>query len=107
MITSVGQEYEFTESRQDYRIGTRMTYKRRGISMNIGKAKENFDKNRCFNYNVYRHMAKECQKPKKKHDTRKCYKCDKVEYIAKDCRLEQKIKIYSIQKETDNEKDDN
>ena len=35
---------EFTKSRNKYRIGTRTTYKGRGIPMNIGKSKDNFDK---------------------------------------------------------------
>ena len=36
--------------------------------MNIGKAKDNFDKDgkpKCFNYNVYGYMIKDCRKPKK------------------------------------------
>jgi len=36
--------------------------------MDIGKARENFDKDgklRCFNCNTYGYMAKECWKPKK------------------------------------------
>jgi len=59
--------------------------------MDIGKVRENFDKDRklrCFNYNIYRYMAKECWKPKKEWDTKKYYKCDKVKYIAKYCRSE-------------------
>jgi len=67
--------------------------------MNIGKAKDNSDKYRrskCFNYNTYRHMTKDCKKPKKEWDTRKCYKCEKIEHIAKDCQLGQKIKNQSI-----------
>jgi len=35
--------------------------------MDIGKSNENFKdrKLKCFNYNKYRHMAKECQSKKK------------------------------------------
>jgi len=61
--------------------------------MNIRKAKDNFNKDRrprCFNYNIYEHIVKECKKQKKEQDTRKCYKCNKVEHIAKDCRMGQK-----------------
>ena len=44
-----------------------MTYRRRDASMDIRKAKDNFDKDRkpkCFNYNICRHMVKDCKKPK-------------------------------------------
>ena len=43
-------------------IGT--TYDKRGTLMDIGKAKNNFDKDRilkCFNYNIYRHIVKESE----------------------------------------------
>jgi len=46
-----------------------MTYGGRDAPMDIGKAKDNFDKDRkpkYFNYNVYGHMAKDCRKSKKK-----------------------------------------
>ena len=36
--------------------------------MNIGKSKDNYNKDRklrCFNCNIYRHMAKDYWKPKK------------------------------------------
>ena len=68
-ITSVGQEYEYMEGRQDYKIGTRTTYRERNIPIDIGKSKDNFNKDRklkYFNCNVYRYMAKDCKKPKKK-----------------------------------------
>ena len=67
--------------------------------INIGKSKDNFDKDRkprYFNYNIYRHIIKECQKP------RKCYKCDKIGHLAKYCRSEQKMKIKSTQEESNN-----
>jgi len=67
-IISVGQEYKSMESRQDYRTGTGITYGERGISMNIEKAKDNFNKDRkqkCFNCNVYGHMVKNYRKPKR------------------------------------------
>ena len=57
--------------------------------MDIGKTKENFDKDRrpkCFNYNIYRHIVNDCQRPKKKQDIRKCYKYDKMGHITKNCR---------------------
>ena len=99
------------ESWQDYRIGTRTTYSGRGTLINIGKVKDNFNKDKrpkCFNCNTYRCMTKKCQRSKKEWDMRKCYKCNKVEYIAKNCWAEQKIKNRSIQKELDKdqEKDD-
>ena len=37
------------------------------MSMNIGKTKENFNKDgkpKCFNCKIYEHMAKDCQRPK-------------------------------------------
>ena len=77
--------------------------------MNIGKAKDNFDKDRkpkYFNCNVYGHIVKDCKKLKKEQDTRKCYKYKKIGYITKDCRSGQKMKNWSIQKDTDIENDD-
>ena len=69
VITSIRQEYEFTEKQQDYRTVLGMIYKIWDIHIDIGKAKDNFDKDRkpkCFNCNVYRHMAKDYKKSKKK-----------------------------------------
>ena len=89
-IISVGQGYESIEEWQDYRTGTRTIYTEKDISIDIRKAKYNFDKDRkpkCFNCNIYRYMAKDCQKPKKEWDTRKCYKYKKIGYITKDYRL--------------------
>jgi len=60
-ITSVRQEYKFIESRQDYRTRIGITYGGRSALIDIGKAKDNFDKDgklKYFNCNVYRHMAK-------------------------------------------------
>ena len=79
-ITSVKQGYESIEEWQDYRPGTRTTYRERGILIDIGKAKDNFDKDRkskYFNCNIYRHIVKDYKKPRKEWDTRKCYKCKK------------------------------
>jgi len=62
-IILIGQGYEFTESRQDYRTKTEITYRERGALIDIGKAKDNFNKDgkpKCFNYNVYEHMIKNC-----------------------------------------------
>ena len=98
-IISVGQGYESMESRQDYRTGTRMIYGGRDTPIDIEKTKDNFNKDRkpkCFNCNIYRHIAKICQKPKKEKDTKKCYKCDKIKHITKNYRSGQKMKNHSI-----------
>jgi len=110
VITSVGQGYESTEGQNNYKIGTEMTYGRRGQPMNIGKSNDNFKdgKPKCFNCNKYSHMAKECWKKKEK-ETQKCFKCDKEEHIAKDCKEKQSMKKQKIQEELDDEdnKEDN
>jgi len=66
-ITSVGQEYESMEGRHDYKTSTEMIYGGQGQPMDIGKSNNNFKdrKPKCFNYNKYGHMAKECQSEKK------------------------------------------
>ena len=67
-ITSVSQGYEYTEGRQDYKTEIGTTYRERDILMDIGKAKDNFDKDerpKCFNCNMYEHIAKDYRKPKK------------------------------------------
>jgi len=60
-ITSVRQGYESTEGQQDYQIRIGTTYRRRDISMDIRKVKDNCDKDgkpKCFNCNTYGHIAK-------------------------------------------------
>ena len=109
-ITSVEQKYKSTESWHNYKTETGITFEGKEVPMNIGKSKDNFNKDvkpRCFDCNIYKHIAKEYQKPRKNKETRKCYKCEKVGYLAKDCRLEQKMKTRSIKEESDNEDDDN
>jgi len=93
-ITSVGQRYESTEGRHNYKTSTGMTYRGQGQPMDIGKSNNNFKdkKPKCFNYNKYGHMAKECQSKKKEHETRKCFKCEKKGHIAKDCKETQSMK---------------
>jgi len=78
--------------------------------MDIGKFKDNYNKNRkpkCFNCNVYRHIAKDCQKPKKEKETRKWYRYNKIGYLVKDCRLEKRMKNQSIQKDSDDKDKEN
>jgi len=46
-----------------------MIYRGRGTFIDIGKAKDNFDKDerpKCSNYNIYGYIAKEYQRLKKK-----------------------------------------
>jgi len=66
-ITSVRQGYELTEGCYNYKMSTRVTYGRQGHPMDIGRSNDNFKdgKPKCFNYNKYRYMAKECQIKKK------------------------------------------
>lgn len=62
-ITSVRQEYKSTESRYDYRTGIGVTYGGKRVPIDIGKSRDNFDKDgkpKFFNYNTYRHMTKDC-----------------------------------------------
>ena len=96
--------YESTEERQDCRIGSEIIYRDRGASIDIGKPKDNYNKDRkpiWFNCNIYGYMAKNYQKPTKEKETRKCYKCNKVEYLAKNYRSKQKMKYQSVQEGTD------
>ena len=67
VITSVGQGYKFTERQHDYKTSTGTIYEGRGQPMDIGKSNDNFKdgKPKCFNYNKYGYMAKECQAEKK------------------------------------------
>ena len=94
------------ESQYDYKIGTEMTYGGRDILINMGKAKDNFDKDRipkCFNCKIYGHIVKKCQKPKREREMRKYFKCDKTGHLEKDCRIRQKIKNRSIQEDLNEE----
>ena len=94
-ITAVEQEYESMESRHNYKTSTVITFRGRGTPMDIGKSRNNFDENRklrCFNYNVYRHIARECRRSKKERELRKCYKCNKEGHLAKDCKSKQLMK---------------
>ena len=78
-ITSVGQGYESTEGCHNYKTSTGVTYSGQEQLMDIGRSNENFKdgKPKCFNYNKYGHMAKECQMKKKEQKTRICFKCNK------------------------------
>jgi len=107
-ITSVGQGYKSTESRHNYRTRTEIIYRGWETPMEIRKSKDNYDKDkkpRCFNCNIYRHIAKNCWKLKKEKKIRRCYKCNKVEHLAKNYRTEQKMKNRNVQKKSDNEDD--
>jgi len=108
-ITSVGQGYESTEGRHDYKTGTGTTYSGRGQPMDIGKSNDNFkdEKPKCFNCNKYGHMAKECRSEKKECKTRTCFKCEKKGHIAKDCKGKQTMKKRKIQEEESDEEDKN
>ena len=102
---SVGQGYESTEGRHDYKTSTGITYGGKGQPMDIGKSNDNFKdrKPKCFNYNKYGHMAKECRSGKKERETRTCFKCNKKGHIAKDCRGKQIMKKRKVQEESNDE----
>ena len=87
-IISVGQGYESIKGWHNYRTSIKTIYRGQEILMDIGKTKNNYDKEekpKCFNCNKYRHIAKECQERKEK-DSRKCFKCERKCHIAKDCK---------------------
>jgi len=72
VITSVGQGYESMEEHHNYQTETGTTYGEQEMPMDIGKAKENLNKDiksKCFNCKIYRHVKKDCQKPKKEKNT--------------------------------------
>ena len=97
------------KSWHDYKTGTGMTFGGQEVPMNIGKSWDNFDKDgkpKCFNCNIYEHLAKECRRHKKDKETKKCYKCNKVGHLAKDCRSGQKMKIRRNQEDSDKEDND-
>ena len=106
-ITSVGQGYESTEGRQDYKTATGTTYGGRGQPMDIGKSNDNFKdrKLKCFNCNKYGHMAKECRAEKKERDTQTYFKCEKKGHIAKNCKGKQTMKKRKIQEEESDDED--
>ena len=88
-------------------MGIGITYGGWGQPIDIGKSNDNFKngKPKCFNYNKYGHITKECQSKKKEQETRKCFKCDKEGHIAKNCKGTQSIKKQKIQEESDNKED--
>ena len=73
--------------------------------MDIGKSNDNFKdrKLKCFNYNKYGHMAKECWVEKKEWDIQTCFKCDKKGHIAKNCKEKQMMMKRKVQEESDEE----
>ena len=73
--------------------------------MDIGKSNDNFKdgKLKCFNWNKYGHMAKECRAEKRERDTQTCFKCDKKGHIAKNCKGKETMKKRKVQEESDNE----
>ena len=61
-IISVGQGYESIESENKYKIGLKTTYEGRRIHIDIGKSKNNFNKDgkpRYFNFNIYGYIEKD------------------------------------------------
>jgi len=83
------------KSQHDYKTGTGIIFGERKILIDIGKSRTNFDENRkprCFNCNLYKHIARECRRPKKERETSKCYKCDKEGHLAKNCKSKQPMK---------------
>ena len=105
-ITAVGQGYEWTNICYDYRTGSEIIYEGMGKPMEIGQQQNNGQgrKPKCYNYNKFGHMAKDCQQPKKEKKPQGCFKCSKEGHIAIGCRASQQMKTRSSQKEdSDNE----
>ena len=76
--------------------------------MDIRKTNNNFKdrKPKCFNYNKYGHIAKECWKKKEKK-TRKCFKCNKERHIIKNYKGKQSMKKQKVQEESNDEDKEN
>ena len=76
--------------------------------MDIRKTNDSFKdrKPKCFNYNKYSHIAKECWKKKEK-ETRKCFKCNKERHIIKYCKGKQSMKKQKVQEESNDEDKEN
>ena len=104
VIMSVGQGYESTEGHHNYKTSIETTYGGRGQPMDIGRSNNNFKdgKPKCFNYNKYGHIAKDCQGKKKEQEIRKCFKCNKEGHIAKDCKGKQTMKNRKVKEDSDN-----
>ena len=105
VITSVRQGYKSMEEYHNYKTSTGTTYGGWGQPMDIGKSNDNFKdgKPKCFNYNKYRYIVKECQAKKKEWETKMCFKCDKEEHIARDCKSKQTMKKRKVQEESNEE----
>jgi len=99
-ITAVGQGYEWTNIRYDYRTGSGITYGGMSKPMEIGRQQNNRQgrKPKCYNCNKFRHMAKDCRQSKEKKP-QGCFKCDKEGHIAIGCRAPQQMKTRSSQQE--------
>jgi len=100
-ITAVGQGYEWTNIHYDYRTGSGITYGGIDKPMEIGQQQNNGQgcKPKCYNYNKFGHMAKDCQQPKKEKKPQGCFKYGKEEHIAIGCRAPQQIKTRNLQQE--------
>jgi len=96
-ITSVEQRYESIKGQHDYKIEIGTIYRGRGQPMDIRKSNDNFKdgKPKCFNYNKYSYITKECWKKKEK-ETRKCFKYNKEGHIVKNCKEKQLMKKQKI-----------
>ena len=69
--------------------------------MEIGQQQNNGQgcKPKCYNYNKFGHMAKDCQQPKKEKKPQGCFKYGKEGHIAIGCRAPQQIKTRNLQQE--------
>jgi len=78
----------------DYKRRTKMSSRRmdniEALSEQLGSLQP-----KCFNYNKYGHMAKECWKKKEK-EIRRYFRYDKKGHIAKDCKERQSMKKWKI-----------
>jgi len=78
-----------------------------GKPMEIGQQQNNGQgyKPKCYNYNKYGHMAKDCRQPKREKKPQGCFKCGKEGHIAIGCRAPQQMKTRSSQQEDSDNKE--